>query len=470
VIGPTDWEEEGRQLAPTMETHHAVVVVGADPVATARVALGIGRVEGKRRRVAIADLLGEAEPLQSLVHAEDPHGIVDSFLYGVSLNRIAYPVEDAGELFVMPSGTEPIDYDDLFVNPRWRRLASGFREVGALLILAAPANAPHLRQLVDATDGAVLVGDEVPGELPVAQSLAWIRPRKHAPMAIATEREEPDEITTYRRTPIEVNLVPEGAARAAKRRFGPSVLGVLVTLFLVGAGFWFARRPFAAGEKPWHGVMPNTPAAAKATGGTLQLDSLTQAQAAARDSALRDSAARAATLAVLPDSFPVLAPVNAVDSATSAAFGVVLENTNGFTGAIMDLDGRYKSVPAGSYALDLRTRYYKVVAGAFQSRAGADSLLAQLRAKKVLAAGFGNVAILPYAFLVDTNVAAADVGPRLKRAAARAQPVYALRQPNGTVNLYFGAYESPQEASLAVPAARRAGLAPTLVYRMGRVF
>jgi len=80
------------------------------------------------------------------------------------------------------------------------------------------------------------------------------------------------------------------------------------------------------------------------------------------------------------------------------------------------------------------------------------------------------VVLLPYAFLVDTNVAAAEVGPRLARAAARAQPVYALRQANGAVNFYFGAYENPQEASLAVPAVRRAGMTPTLVYRMGRVF
>ena len=469
MTGPADWEQEGRQIAPTLESCHAVVVVGADPVATAHVALGIGRAEGVRRRVAIADLLGEAEPLQSLVHAEDPHGIVDSFLYGVSLNRIAYPVEDAGELFVMPTGSEPIDYEDLFVNPRWRRLAAGFREVGALLILAAPASAPHLRQLVDATDGAVLVGDEVPGELPVAQSLAWVRPRKHAPIVLAAEPTA-DEAVPHRRTPIEVNLVPPRPARTSRRRLGPGIGGVVVTLLLVGAGFWFARRPFAAEGRPWYGVRPNTPAATRATGGTLLPDSVTKAQLAARDSALRDSAARAATLAVLPDSFPVMAPVNPSDSATAAAFAVVLENTNGLPGAIMDLTGRYKSVPAASYALDLRTRYYKLAAGAYQSRSGADSLLAQLRAKKVLAPGFGNVTILPFAFLVDTNVADADVGPRLKRAAARAQPVYALRQANGTVNLYFGAYESPQEASLAVPAARRAGLAPTLVYRIGRVF
>jgi hypothetical protein len=461
VIGSTDWEEEGRQLAPTLDQCHAVVVVGGDATATAQVALGIGRVQAQRRRVAIADLLGEAFPLQSLVQVENPHGIVDSFMYGVSLNRIAYPVANAGDLFVMPSGTEPIDYEDLFLNPRWRRLAAGFREVGALLLLAAPANAPHLRQLVDATDGAVIVGDEVPGELPVSRSLAWIRPRRSAPITLA------GDLPPHRRTPIEVNLVP---ARTRNRSRAPGIGGIVITLLLVIAGFWFARRPFASSAKARHGVDAASPAAATVTGGALETDSVTRARQASQDSALRDSAARAAALAVLPDSFPVLAPANPADSAGAAAFAVVLENTNGLAGAILDLRGRYASVPAGSYALDLRTRYYQLVAGAYESRAGADSLLAQLRARKVLAPGFGSVTILPYAFLVEANVVQANIGPRLARAAARAQPVYALRQPNGAINLYFGSYESPQQASLAVPAARRAGLAPTLVYRTGRIF
>lgn len=457
---PTDWEEEGRQLASTLDHAHALVVVGGDVDATALVALGIGKVQAQRRRVAVADLLGDAPPLQSIVQADDPHGIVDSFLYGVSLNRIAYPVADAGDLFVMPSGTEPIDYEDLFLNARWRRLAAGFREVGALLILAAPASAPHLRQLVDATDGAVIVGDEVPGELPVSQSLAWIRPRRSAPITLAAD-------APYRRTPIEVNLVP---ALARRRSMAPGIGGVFVTLVLVVAGFWFAWRPFASDRKPRQGVVATSPAAAAVTGGALEPDSVARSRQMALDSVLRDSAARAAALAVLPDSFPVLAPANSADSVRASAFAVVLENTNGLAGAILDLRGRYASVPAGSYALDLRTRYYQLVAGAYATRDGADSLLAQLRARRVLAPGFGSVTILPYAFLVEANVATANVGPRLARAAARAQPVYALRQANGVINLYFGAYESPQQASLAVPAARRAGLAPTLVYRIGRVF
>jgi hypothetical protein len=217
-------------------------------------------------------------------------------------------------------------------------------------------------------------------------------------------------------------------------------------------------------------VAATSPVGQTVTAGALATDSAARVQQAERDSIVRDSAARAASLAVLPDSFPVLAPSNPQDSATASAFSVVLENTNGLAGAILDLRGRYASVPAGSYALDARTRYYQLTAGAFQTRAGAESLLVELRGRRVLAPGFGTVAALPFAFMAQADVPATEVPARLARAAARAQPVYALRQPNGTAHLYFGAYDSPQQASLAVPAVRKAGLAPVLVYRIGRVF
>jgi hypothetical protein len=162
--------------------------------------------------------------------------------------------------------------------------------------------------------------------------------------------------------------------------------------------------------------------------------------------------------------------LNAADSAGASAYAVLLENTNGLSGAILDLNQKYATLPATSYGLSLRSRLFELVSGAYPSRAGAESLLVALRARKVLAATEGNVTTLPYAFLVQANVAAADAPARLKRASARALPVYALRQSDGTTNLYFGAYESPQQAALAVPAVRKAGLAPTLVYRIGRVF
>jgi hypothetical protein len=457
-----DWLAEGRELGITLDQCHAVVVVGADPIATSQVALGIGRAQAERRRVAVGDLIGESPPLQSLVPADDAHGLVDSFMYGVSLNRVAYLVAGERELFVMPSGTSPIDYDELFLNPRWRRLASGFREVGALLILAAPAHAPHLRQLVDATDGAVIVGDEVPSALPVAQSLAWLRERRTAPISVANAA-PPAQSPPRGVLPV--------AVPGERKPWAAWAAGIVLTLSLLGAGVWFWQRPFASERKARHGVAATSPVAAAVTGGALATDSVMRARQAQRDAAVRDSAARAANLAVAADSFPVLVPVNAVDSVRASPYGVLLENTNGLAGAILQLQTKFSAVPATSYGLSLRNRLFELVAGAYPSRAGAESLLVDLRARRILPPGGGSVTARPYAFLAQANVAAADVPARLKRAVTqRGQPVYALRQPNGTANLYFGAYENPEQAALAVPAVRKFGITPTLVYRIGRVY
>jgi hypothetical protein len=213
-------------------------------------------------------------------------------------------------------------------------------------------------------------------------------------------------------------------------------------------------------------VAGTSPAAAAVTRGALATDSVMRA----REAAARDSAARAANLAVAADSFPVLAPVNAADSAGASAYAVLLENTNGLSGAILQLNSKFATLPATSYGLSLRSRLFELVSGAYASRASAESLLVALRTRRVLSATEGSVTTLPYAFLVQANVAAADVPARLKRTAARALPVYALQQADGTANLYFGAYESPQQAALAVPDVRKAGYTPTLVYRIGRVF
>ncbi len=137
----------------------------------------------------------------------------------------------------------------------------------------------------------------------------------------------------------------------------------------------------------------------------------------------------------------------------------------------MDLRGRFETVPAGTYGFDdLRTRFILLVAGAYTARAGAESLLVQLRDHKVLAQGIGSVISLPFAFLVQPNVPPAELPQRLKRFAASGKPVYALRQPSGAWHMYYGAYESREQAALAVPGVRDAGVTPTLVYRIGRVY
>jgi hypothetical protein len=454
VTPPLDWTERGRDLGATLNEYHAVVVAGSDPIATSEVALGLARVQALHRRVAVGDLFGDAPPLQALVSDEDPHGLVDSFIFGVSLNRIAHQVPDAGELFIMPSGTAPIDQEELFAHPRWRRLAAGFREVGALLVLVAPADGSRLRDLVESTDGAIIVGDTVPADIPVAQSLAWLRAKRSGPTALAGA------------APLAVVQTTRAAPPTDRSRIAAGIAGVLLTLALIGAGIWFAQRPFSKDHAPQKAA--STPSnTAAATAGTLTADSAAKAVA---DSMRLDSMARAGFVAAPSDSFPVLAATNSADSVRASSWAVRLEQTNTKSGAILDLRGRFETVPAGTYGFDLRTRFFLLVAGAYPARAGAESLLVQLRDHKVLAPGMGSVTSLPFAFMVQADVPAADVASRLARFAARGQPVYALRQTNGSANLYFGAYESSQQAALSVPTVREAGLTPTLVYRIGRVF
>ncbi len=455
VADDIDWIQQGREVGLKLDAFHAVVVVGDDVTATTEVALGIARVQAQHRKVAVGDLFGEAPVLQSLVESEDPHGLVDSFLYGVSLNKIAYPVADSGDLFVMPSGTGPIDYDELFALPRWRRLAAGFGEVGALLVLAAPAGAARVHELVDNTQGAIVVGDIVPPELPVARAIAWVRP-KRGQTALPAGAVEPAP-----------HPVPAELPTRRRRRIAGYATGLLLALALAAGGVWFWQRPFAAKSRPRVGVKAGTPAAVAVTKGAFATDSAVAARA---DSIRRDSVAAIAAAAGASDSFPLLPAANGGDSSAASAFAVRLEQTNTTAGALLDLRGKFDRVPASTYGLDARTRFFVLVAGAYPTRPGADSLLAELRARKLLPPASGSVTSLPYAFLVQTDVPANEVPARIARYRAQGQPVYALRQPNGAAHLYYGAYESPQQAALAVPSVKKAGMTPTLVYRIGRVF
>ena len=114
----TGWEAAGRQIAPMLGSYSAAVITGTDALAAAHVAIGIGLAEAEHRRVAIGDLVGEIEPIQALVTSDDPHGISDSFAFGVSLNKIAQPIDTTGNLFIMPSGTGSVADPEIFRNAR----------------------------------------------------------------------------------------------------------------------------------------------------------------------------------------------------------------------------------------------------------------------------------------------------------------------------------------------------------------
>ena len=442
---PFDWDAAGRELGEKFGEYNAVVVAGLDPVATGRVAVALARAQSGHRRVAVGDLFAESPPIQALVHTDDPHGIVDSFLYGVSLTKIARQVPEAGQLYVMPSGTEPPTYEEILPNPRWHRLSAGFREVGALLVLAVPPSAPQLEKLVAATDGVILVGDSAASQIPLARVIGSVRePRQRPPAPI-------------------IGLAREsgGMSRGRLAAFG----GIGLTLVAAGVAAWLAYRPLA-GSVPASRKEPDC-AALAASGHPCVPKPGQPTVAMTPDSARSDSTRDSTKATVVVPSVPAVA--NPGDSAAAAPFAVQLIAENMQAGAILKLQQDGKNLPAATFSpvIIQGVRWFKVVSGAFATSAGADSLLSRLRQRKVLRDG--SVVRLPFAFRIDSGVPASAVAALVPTYIEHGQPVYALRQADGTAWLLVGAYESPEQAALYLESLP-SGTRPVLVYRKGRSF
>jgi hypothetical protein len=466
-----DWEAAGRKLGATLDAFHAVIVTGSDPVATGYVALGIGRAQAGRRRAAVGDLFADSPPILSLVGNDDPHGLVDSFLYGVSLGRIAHLVPDAGQLFVMASGSEPPVYEEMLPNPRWKRLTAGFHEVGALLVLAVPSSAPHVEDLAQASDGVVVVGDAMPPGLSASMVIAAVRrPREGGPArervveraaATAGERRPESTAATASMAASTISATSADGARSSRgaamrrqwKQWRPSVPGVVLSVAIVAAIAWLAYRPMSRGGRSTLGPKPDSMSSLKtvlpATGGSPT-----------------------GTSAAGTTAPPPLRPQNVEDSAQAAGYAVQLMAANTEAGAILKLQQDGKDMPAATFApvLVQGVRWFKVISGAYVDRADADSLLARFRRRGLLAATSGGVVRVPFAFLIEPDVPTTAVPGMVATYADHGQPVYALRQSDGKIWLLVGAFESADEAALYAESLRASGITPVLVYRKGRTF
>jgi len=164
-----------------------------------------------------------------------------------------------------------------------------------------------------------------------------------------------------------------------------------------------------------------------------------------------------------------LAVANPGDSSASTPFAVQLVAENMQAGAILKLQQDGKNLPAATFSpvVVQGVRWYKVVSGAFATASGADSLIARLRRQKLLSDG--SVVRLPFAFRIDSGVPASAVPAMVANYVDHGQPVYALRQSDGTAWLLIGAYESPEQGSLYLESLP-SGTRPVLVYRKGRPF
>jgi hypothetical protein len=426
---PVDLEERGRDIAPAAETCSAIIVMGDDPSDAARVALGIAREQARHRRVAVVDLAGETPALQELLPADAVHGLVDGIEYGVSLGRIAYPADPAGRLSIVPSGAGPLDQGALVRSARWRTIVQRLRDDGALVLCVAPANMPGLGELQRVVDGAVPIGDaRVPDAARVLARVA-----------------DDDETTPVEAAPSAAP--PSVTARNVRRMPRRHV----VWLSLAGAAVVFTvtyrlARPSGQSAHPPAAVVE-------------------------QDGAFTGGPAPTSPASTAP-AMPGIVVANPADSSAAAMYTIALVafNTAPAAQARLDQDNA-QHLPAVTishltFGAD-SARWYRVSTGAFPSRASADSLLTALRKRGLVGPAAGRVVRAPFAVQVQTNVALADAHALASAYRTRGIPVYALRQTDGTLTLYAGAFETPAQAAILVSILHADGEQAPVVYRTG---
>ncbi len=454
---PDSWENEGQRLSPLLDHVFAAVVAGTDSQAAAALAIGLARAQGAHRRVAIADLVGESPPLEAINRSDDPHGVSDSFLYGVSLNRIARQVNAAGSVFLMPSGTEAVAHEAVYANDRWRRLASGFHQVGALLLVVAVPGTPGFAELCGYI-GALLPVGETRFPMPVGVSIIAPPAPPAAPPPPAPPREkaarareaavQSEGVRTRR---IVAGLVVLGAIAVGVGAFWSQI----VTRLPTPVAAWFSRP---ASDTSAMLVKP-TP-----------MDTLNQADSAVLDSARRvgaDSSIVAVDTAITPVA-PILTVANPSDSAIASRYAVFYSSANTRNEALSDKRVLVQPALAVTPVLLDGTQWFRVFIGARPDRQGAEMLLSQLRAAQLVSGG--SVTSVPFAMRLEGGVPVSEVWVHVKEYGSRGVLAYALQQANGSATLYTGAFESPRQATLLADSLRALGITPVLAYRTGRSF
>lgn len=426
-VPPEVWAAEGMRAAPELSDVSAAIVTGRDPEAAAQVALGMARFHARERRVAVADLVGG---LRALTPLDDQPGLLECLRDGEPLSAIGQPLAGAEGVYLLPSGRGPIAERWVFESARWERLIAGFREVDALLLLVAPPGAPGLEQLVARVDGVVAV------DLPPRDVRAW-------PLLATIDHPEPE----LPPIPVRRPTTPDGrpivpAPRRPRRRWGR--WAALALVLLAGAAYGLLRV------------------------GRISVDAIT----------VEAEADRGAVSAPVPEPAErveiVLGPlVNPGDSAKALTFAVEVVAANTLASANSRLASPVAPFPASTVApVVLRSGsplWYRAFVGAWPTRQEAEAWLDAQRSTGILRASAGRVVAAPFALLLE-DARGADVAAAIARWERQGVRAYGLRQDDGSVRIFAGAFESAAQAVWLASTLRDLGADPQVAYRTGRMF
>ena len=405
----------------------AIVVAGPDADTAARVAVGIAIAASAHRRVAIGDLIGNAGPVYALAGGEDAPGLAESFRDGIGLNDIARPVAGNASLFVLPAGDAVRGEPALLSPERWTRLIRGFGEAGGLLVLVASASDAVISVLGTAGAGLVWTGrpSRVPGGIEVAATVGAARKRGRAWWRIGSGRE------------VAVGVV--GGVLAA----GTALGGI--------AGVAWIRARYA--PNGWVVVLPvsATLPVARPTTGTntdTNTDTVTMAERLGPvDSAMRAPYAIEVMAASTASNANSWLQDHAGDAGLSAATVAVVAMRNGSLGS---------------------SRWHKVIVGAWHNAAAADSAIASMRRKRMVARAAGAVVLAPYAILLADSVSHQRARAVMEVWRAKGIVPYALTQADGSVRVYAGAFGTVAQGVTMAAIIHGAGGTPIVAFRTGR--
>ena len=416
---------------------------------------GWGSVNVRGYRYEGSDV--EVPPLQALVTSEDAHGISDSFLYGVSLNKIAQPLEGSANVFLMPSGTESVANETVYRNDRWRKLAAGFQQVGALLLVVAVPSTPGFADLCAFVGAVFPMGEPAPLPPPGVPVIALPRP-----------------------TPPEVLRVLKKAQKAGSQ--DPSLRNTR----LVSIAFVFFAIAIIVGAS-WSSILARLPdgVAKYLPGGSPAAqvldDSTGVNQAGARSArgavggaAVRSTSADPAqpVTAAPPPTSGGLSVANPEDSASAATFAVYLQA--GSTRETAASETRILSMPAVAISPVIfegdSVQWFRVTVGASEDEATAEALLARLRTARILGQASGTIVRVPFAFRLEEGLAADATSRMISDYDKRGISAYGLKQDDGRITLYTGALETLTQAKYLADSLRTQGVKAVLVYRTGRAF
>jgi hypothetical protein len=353
----------------------------------------------------------------------------------------------------MPSGTEPVDHEGVYANDRWRRLAAGFHQVGALLVVVARPTAGGFGELCGYIGTLMPVGEWA---FPTPPGVPLIAPPPPPPPP------QPERLITPKPQSVKARETASQDNSSRTRNLIALVLLILAFAVAVGA-FWpqikemlppavrqLIARPAALPDSSTMLVPPT------------KMDTMPRGDSTT-DSTARDSAAAApaASTSALPIENPA-------DSAGAARYAVYFATANTRAAALPDEKATQLEALALSPVVEGSETWFRVTVGAHASRADAEALLARLRSQKAI--GAGSIVSVPFALRLESNVTTAIAPVRLGALKARGIVAYALRQSSGNATIYTGAFESPAQATALADSLRATGVAPVLVYRTGRTF